>query len=197
MTTFGVGQLTNKNAILAELIRVYGFARLNDAGLLTKRSSPRDIRLVFPAGSLLFPFFEKRSVKYLQARVIRSVSTTGKWRNLSYRKRRIYNADALFDTEAGTLAICEGIMDTWSAIELGYCGVGLMGISAKLSVEQLIQLRGRQVYILLDWDPSGDDKSEELRRQMRRFGISSTRKNRPSTKATDLNEYLVELSKQR
>ena len=67
----------------------------------------------------------------------------------------------------------------------------------RLSTEQLIKLRGRQVNILLDWDPPGDAKSAELKQQMRRFGIVSTRKNRPSTKGYDLNDYLVESSKRR
>ena len=197
IAAFSIGQVTNTNMILKKLLRAYGFMRLNNAGLLTTKSSLRDARLIFPDSSLLFPFFEHCRVAYLQARVINSANSTGKWRNLNHRTPRIYNVDALIDSEADTLSICEGVIDTLSAFELGHIAIGLLGINATLSTEQLIKLRGRQVNILLDWDPPGDAKSAELKQQMRRFGIVSTRKNRPSTKGYDLNDYLVESSKRR
>ena len=84
-------------------------------------------------------------------------------------------------------------MDTLSAVELNYSGVGLIGVTAKFSNEQLIQFRGRHVDILLDWDSAGETKAQELQQTLRRFGIPSTRKSRPSAKANDLNEYLMEL----
>ena len=195
IATFGIGQVTDPYAILKTLLYIYGFARLNDAGLLTTRSSLRDPRFLFPPESLLFPFFEHGRVAYLQARVIKSSDSTGKWRNLNRRTPRIYNVDALIDSTASTLDICEGVIDTLSAIELGRRAIGLMGIGFTLSTEQWIRLRGRQVNILLDWDRPGDTKSAELKSKMRRFGIVSTRKNRPSPRAHDLNEYLVEFNK--
>ena len=134
-------------------------------------------------------------VAYLQARAINSSDSTRKWRNLNRRTPRIYNVDTLTDSTASTLDICEGVVDTLSAIELGRRAIGLMGIGFTLSTKQWIRLRGRQVNILLDWDRPGDIKSAELKREMRRFGIVSTRKTRPSPTAHDLNEYLVELSK--
>ena len=193
---FGIGQLTDPNTLLKPLINTYGFARLNDAGLLTKYSTLRHARFLFPAGSLLFPFFEHGRVVYLQARVIERSDSVGKWRNLNRRTPRIYNADALIDYSPSTLDICEGVIDTLSAIELGRKAIGLMGIGFTLSTQHLIRLRGRQVNILLDWDRQGDTASAELKRKLRRFGIASTRKNRPSPGAHDLNEYLVESNKQ-
>ena len=194
IANFKIGQLNNKKAVLSELICIYGFERLNDAGLLTRKSSPQDIRLLFQNGSLLFPFYESGSLTYMQSRVIEKTNFKGKWRNLNYRKRRIYNVDALLDKKVVIIAICEGIIDTLSAVELGHSGVGLIGVSAKFSTEQLIKLRGRQVNILLDWDPPGEARAEELQQTLRQFGIPSTRKSRPSAQANDLNEYLMELS---
>ncbi len=194
---FSIGQVTDPYAILQTLLNIYGFARLNDAGLLTTHSSLSDARFLFPAESLLFPFFEHGRVAYLQARVIQSSASNSKWRNLHRRRPRIYNVDALIDSKASTIDICEGVIDTLSAIELGRRAIGLMGTGFSLSTEQFIRLRGRQVNILLDWDRPGDTTSAELKRKMRRLGIVSTRKNRPSPTADDLNEYLVELNKQR
>ena len=195
IATFGIGQVTDPYAILKTLLNSYGFARLNDAGLLTTHSTLRNPRFLFPAESLLFPFFEHGRVAYLQARVIKSFDSTKKWRNLNRRTPRIYNVDALIDSKASALDICEGVIDTLSAIELGRRAIGLMGIGFTLSIDQLIRLRGRQVNILLDWDRPGDTKSADLKRKMRKLGIVSTRKNRPSPRAQDLNEYLVELNK--
>lgn len=194
---FKIGQLNNNKAVLSELICIYGFERINDAGLLTRNSSPKNRHLLFQNRSLLFPFYESGSLTYMQSRVIEKTNFKGKWRNLNYRKRRIYNVDALLDKNVGILTICEGVMDTLSAIELGYVGVGLIGVNAKFSTEQLIKLRGRQVNILLDWDTAGEDGAKELQQTLRKFGITSTRKSRPSAKANDLNEYLMELSKRR
>ena len=195
IATFGIGQVTDPYAILKTLLKGYGFARLNDAGLLTTHSSLRNPRFLFPAESLLFPFFENGTVAYLQARVIKSSDSTRTWLNLNRRTPRIYNVDALIDSKASALDICEGVIDTLSAIELGRRAIGLMGIGFTPSTDQLIRLRGRQVNILLDWDRPGDTKSAELKRKMRRLGIVSTRKSRPSPRAQDLNEYLVELNK--
>ena len=193
IANFKIGQLNKNKAVLSELLRIYGFERLKDAGLLTQRSSPQNVRLLFQNGSLLFPFYESGSLTYMQARVIERTDIRFKWLNLNSRKRRIYNVDALLDKKAGNFAICEGIMDTLSAVELDYSGVGLIGVNTKFSNEQLIQLRGKHVDILLDWDPAGETKAQELQQTLRRFGIPSTRKSRPSANANDLNEYLMEL----
>jgi len=191
--TFGIGQLTNQNTITSKLIRRFGFPRVNHAGLLTKKSTSHNICLLFPNGSLLFPFYEKGRVAYLQARMIKETYSTGKWRNLNHHKHRIYNVDVLFDDKANILAVCEGVLDTLSAIEIGYnSAIGLMGTSAPFPEEQLKLLRGKEVHILLDWDSPGEAKSSKLQQEMRRLGISSIRKNRPSEQANDLNEYLME-----
>ena len=71
IATFGIGQVTDPYAILKTLLKSYGFARLNDAGLLTTHSTLHNPRFLFPAESLLFPFFEHDRVAYLQARVIK------------------------------------------------------------------------------------------------------------------------------
>ena len=197
IATFGIGQVTNPHAMLKRLLDTYGVTRLGDAGLIAPRSSLRNTRLLFPSGSLLFPFFEHCRVAYFQARVIKGADSTKRWLNLNRRKPRIYNVDALVDFKMSTLDICEGVIDTLSAFELGHRAIGLMGVSATLSTEQLIALRGRQVNILLDWDLRGEAKSKQLKREMRRFGIPSTRKIRPSPQANDLNDYLMELSKRR
>lgn len=195
-SAFRIGQLSNCRTLLDELIRTFGYQRIENAGLLTKMSTSRNWRFLFPEQSLLFPFLETGEIAYLQVRLITGAEDQGKWRNLNHRRRRIYNVDALLETRRKPFAVCEGIMDTLSAIELGYSAIGLMGVSAGLTEEQIKRLRGKQVDILMDWDPPGEARAAELQREMRRFGIASTRKRRPSPAAKDVNEFLMELRRQ-
>lgn len=191
ISDFKIGQIKNGRQVIRHLIEDFGFDRISQAGLLTKLSAPKNIRCIFPEGSLIFPFIERGLFVYMQARVINGDQSTGKWRNLNYLPRRIYNSDS-FKSDSKKIAICEGIMDVLSAIELGISAVGLMGVSANISEDQMMDLRGKEVLLLLDWDAPGDNKAKILQDQLRKSGVVSIRKARPSKNAKDLNEYLME-----
>ena len=193
VSNFRIGQLSDGKKTIEQLIQEFGFRRIEAAGLLTKNSSSHNWRALFPDDSLVFPFLEAGRIAYLQVRLIANIEDQGKWRNLNHRKRRIYNADALANTVRRPFAVCEGVMDTLSAIELGYDGIGIMGVSATLTEQQIKKLRGKHVDILMDWDAPGEKKAVALQREMRRFGVVSNRKNRPSPMAKDVNEHLVVL----
>ncbi len=192
ISDFRIGQISNRRAILNTLIRTFGYQRLETAGLLANKSTTKNSLFIFPENSLLFPFIENGQITYFQSRLLPGTENRGKWRNLNHRKRRIYNIGALLDTRCRLFAICEGVIDTLSAIELGYGAIGLIGANAKLNKEQLSQLRGKQVVILLDWDSSGETGAADLQKEMRKFGIASTRKRCPSPTVKDVNEYLME-----
>lgn len=197
ISAFRIGQLSDCGIVIGELMRTFGYRRIETAGLLTKTSSARNWRFLFQEGSLLFPFLETGQIAYLQTRLIAGTEDQGKWRNLNHRRRRIYNIDASLETSRKPTGVCEGIMDTLSAIELGYSAIGLMGVSARLTEEQIKRLRGKQVDILMDWDPPGEARATELQKELRRFGIASTRKRRPSSAVKDVNEYLMALRRRR
>ena len=193
VSAFRIGQVSDSRAVLDVLVRAFGYQRINAAGLLTKTSTNRNRLLLFPEDSLVFPFLEDSQVAYMQARVISRLTGRGKWRNLNDRRPRVYNADTLLVKQHSPLAICEGVIDTLSAIELGYSAIGLLGVRAQLDEEQRDRLRGNQVVVLLDWDLPGETRAAELRKELRRFGIASTRKTRPSPESKDVNDYLREL----
>lgn len=192
-----VGQISNGKLAAKNLIQTFGYDRVQASGLLTKQSSRANPRPIFPHGSLVFPFLENDQVAYLQARVIVNSALNGKWRNLNHRRRRIYNIDALSNAAIERFAICEGVMDTLSAVELGYTAIGLMGVNAQISTDEFKLMRGKRVEILLDWDAQGDKRAAELQRALRKFGVVSTRKNNPSSGCKDLNEHLISLRKPR
>jgi DNA primase len=190
---FRIGQMPGPTPI-RELVRSYGFARVDAAGLLTKKSTPGRFRPIFPEGSLLFPYFEGKSIVYLQARLISENDRGGRWRNLNHRRRRIYNSDVIKRVDLQRIGICEGAIDVISATQLGHEAIGLIGVSAGLSNDQLIALRGKQVDLLLDWDVAGDERAQTMLEQLRRYGIAATRKLRPSPKSKDINDYLRQVS---
>lgn len=194
ITRFRIGQMPSAE-VMRDLIGLYGFARVQTAGLLTLKSTPKQPRPIFLQGALLFPYFERGSIVLFQARIISDHAEGKQWRNLSHRQRRIYNADVLAQPDVRQVAICEGAIDVLSAAELGREAVGLIGVSSNFSTAQLVQLRGKQVDLLLDWDQAGEKRARTMLREMQRFGIAVTRKARPSVSAKDVNDYLREVNR--
>ena len=190
ISRFRIGQVSDRRAILSMLLENFGFKRIEHAGLLTTKSTTHQVNLVFSPGSLLFPFMESHRTVYVQGRLTSNSGARGKWRNLNHRRLRVYNVDALDGLENDRIAICEGVIDTLSAIELGYRAIGLMGVSARLDKHHTDSLRGKEVDVLFDWDPAGEKRAKEIQCHLRRFGIASTRKRRPSAEVEDLNDYL-------
>lgn len=187
---FRVGQLSEADATLPDLIDQFGFERVHACGLLTERSTASDARLAMPDGYLLFPFVERGRVVSLQARICGDHSERRKWINLLGHARRAYNVDALL-SNTREVGICEGIPDTISAHELGIPAIGLLGVSARLEPAQLQLMCNRSVSILLDWDSPGERRAQELRQELSARGIPSIRRARPEIGIKDLNEYLM------
>lgn len=185
-----IGQLPNTGNLLRDLISMYGFQRIKAAGMLTRSSTARKAQLIFPQQSLLFPFFENGELVYLQVRLLHHSTTGERWRNLSGRKRRIYNIDAISPIKHNSIAICEGVIDTLSAAELGLDAIGFVGVNMRLSENNFRQLRRKHVTILFDWDPAGESRAAALQQELRRHGITSTRKGRPLPSVNDVNDYL-------
>ncbi len=188
---FKVAQMP-RQSLLPKLFGKFGYERIHAAGLLTQKSTTEVSRIIFPWNSIIFPFWESGKAVYLQARALEGAEQYGKWRNLNFLPKRIYNVDAITQTSKRPFAICEGVIDTLSAIELGYSAVGMMGWSAKFTPDQIRALRKKEVEILLDWDEKGEKGAQQLREELNQYGVVSIRKKLPSTTATDLNEYLKE-----
>ncbi|OWX99272.1 hypothetical protein B6V75_18300 [Thioclava sp. F1Mire-8] len=191
----GVVEFSPPQGVLKELIENFGFDNVYKCGLLTKRSSPADAQFVFPYGAAVFPFFEKGSIVSFQARVFGNISRQGKWRNLNGVRPFKYNMDALGALRTDALHVCEGVMDTLSALQLGLRAVGLLGTSMNFSNEELSLFSRETVKIMTDWDDAGEKKAEKLKVELKARGIHAVRVKRPSVTAIDLNEYLIETTK--
>ena len=89
------------------------------------------------------------------------------------------------------IAICEGVIDTLSAIEIGYSAVGLIGAGATFTRNNILSLIGKNVDILLDWDEQGEVRSEKLVKELRSHGVAAVRKQIFNSSINDLNDFLV------
>lgn len=194
---FRIGQINNNEEVAISMMERFRRERLESAGLLSGESDSNSTRLIFPNQSIVFPFLENGKATHLQVRQFGSAGVNGKWRNLNTPRIPIYNIDALASSTSKLLAICEGIMDTLSAVELGYVAIGLLGKTSNLAPDQLIQLRSRHVHILLNWTPAGNEKAKSLQQVMNRFGVASTRLFKPPMQGKDLNDYLIETERRK
>lgn len=185
-----IGQISNSNTKMSNLIDNYGFNRVQASGLLTKRSSVSNWRSAFSDNSILFPYLDQGKVVYFQSRLLNVEDKSQRWRNLTGRRHQLYNLDGL-NSGAKKIGICEGVVDTLSAIELGYSAVGLMGVGASFTEENILSLIGKSVDILLDWDAQGENKSKQLLHELRSKGVAAVRMNLNDTSINDLNDFLV------
>ena len=177
------------------LIKKHGFERLKVSGLLSKKSTPCYARFTFPIGSALFPFFQNGQIVNYQARVIDEKENHAKWRNLNSVPKSKYNYNALTDSGNRSIGICEGVIDTLSAIQLGLPSIGILGVSVQFTDVEYSLFQGRVVYLLTDWDSAGEKKATELASLFKSKGVMSIRKKSPSETANDLNDYLIEISR--
>jgi DNA primase len=188
---FAIGQMPS-TSIVHELVREFGFERVETSGLLTKKSTPNRLRSILPQDAVLFPYIEGGEISYFQSRGLGDTDKSNRWRNLNHRRMRIYNIDILEDSTIDRLAICEGVLDALSSTQLGCEAIGFIGASAPFSESDMISMRGKQVEILLDWDDAGEKRATALRKDLSRFGVSATRRFAPRSGAKDVNDYLRE-----
>ena len=192
INNFRIGQIENNEKVADSMRNIFGLERLKSAGSIFGESDLNPIRLISPDQNIVFPFLKNGQAIHLQIEHFGSTGVNGRWRNPLTHRNQIYNIDALAASTSEPIAICEGVMNTLSAIELGYVAVGLMGATGSLAPDQLLQLRDRQVHILLDWDHEGNKKANNLQQMMNNYGIVSTRIFKPQMQGKKLNDYLIE-----
>lgn len=137
---FRIGQIKDRSAI-EKLVRVFGFKRVHSAGLLTTKSTAQHFFPVLSLNSLLFPYLEDGEIVYFQSRSLTDRAQNRCWRNLNYRKRRLFNSGVLGDQKKKNIAICEGVIDTISAHELNIPAVGFIGVSTNFTTDEISKLQ--------------------------------------------------------
>lgn len=183
-TTFKLGFLENPNDITRELLIKFGHNRPCASGLVYPNASGP--RLTLPRNSIIFPYFVKGQLVYLQARVAGSQAKT-RWMGLKGIPKPVFNIDAI--ANAKMIYLCEGAFDVLSAFELGFTAIGLQGAASAIPRTVLSALRGRTVHIIPDIDDAGRRMALAATNALRSAGIQVVVQALPQGR--DLNEYLT------
>lgn len=188
---FGIGQLNDPQKLLQELRSAFEYKKIARSGVLSKKSTVQNARLVFADKSIIFPFLYRGTCEYLQARSLDRTNKGMRWMNLNEVNVRAYNRDLLLDNTVNEIYICEGATDALSAAELGWHAIALPGAGNRLSDDDLSALQKRDVYIIPDKDKAGKIFSNNLSMQLKKAGITSFTVQALPPQCKDLNDYLV------
>jgi DNA primase len=139
----------------------YGEDRLRSAGLMSQQG-----RFLFARHRLLLFYFDDRRPVYLQARDLSGEANCKELSLAGLCSPVPFNSDVLKDAPAEVL-VCEGVMDTLSALQLGYAAVGAPGVTG-FRDEWFPRFRSvGRVTIVFDNDDAGRRQSIELRARFR------------------------------
>jgi DNA primase len=156
--------------------------RLRATGLYGTHGS----RLIFPAGTIVFPFFRSGEITYVQGRAPNDVSRP-RWLSLFGVPKPLFNVDALQSRPTIEVYLCEGVTDTLAASQLGLRAVGVLGATS-LTLQQAAAFKGRSVILLPDADQGGHKFQIHVATLFRTLGVFFRLRTLPS--GTDVADRL-------
>jgi DNA primase len=162
----GAVQYDQAQELWDELLGKFGQDRLRAAGLVSRSG-----QFLFARHRLLLFYFDVEDPPlYVQARDIAGEAGVKELSLAGLHSPVPYNVKLLRQRPA-EVCICEGCIDTLSAIQLGYPAVGVPGVTG-FRREWFELFRGvRHVHILFDNDEAGQRQAAELRAQFRMRGV--------------------------
>lgn len=142
-----------------QLLKSFSKAKLIKSGLMVERRG--QIRLIWWDQTILFPFFIKGKIIYIQGR--RILSEHPKYMGLHGVAKPLYNQEILNDLPAGsTVCICEGTTDTLTASQINLNAVGVLG-ALSFQKEWCDILNKFRIVIIPDADSAGDIFERKIR----------------------------------
>lgn len=154
-------QIGNPDETWQDLNSRFGAERLRAAGLMTRSGA-----FLFARHLLLFFYSDRERLVYVQGRDITGQRQPKELSLAGVVSPAPYNAD-LLHTKPERVYLCEGVIDTLSAIQMGYPAVGVTGVTGfRRGWFELF--RGvRHVCICFDNDEAGRRRGVELRGEFR------------------------------
>lgn len=163
---FRIKDIINFEKIENLLLNNFEKTRLLRSGLMVNRRNR--LHLIWWDHTILFPFFESNHIVYMQGR--RIISDRPKYIGLSGIKKPLYNKDILGKLSPNrTVCICEGITDTLTATQLGYCAIGVLG-AASFNKKWVKELNEFRVVVIPDADGAGKLFEKEIREAFFEYG---------------------------
>ncbi|HXV00563.1 MAG TPA: toprim domain-containing protein [Caulobacteraceae bacterium] len=179
---FKLGALTDNRVTTRALIARFGRPALVEAGLLSAMAGG----ICFVAPAILFPFYVRGELIYLQARALPG-GADAKWLGLKGAPKPVFNFDVI--SKARSVYICEGATDVLSVHQMGRAAIGVLGGMTALPNEVVESLSGKDVYIVPDRDAVGETMLQRLKAQLQRAGVSAITKRLDV--GGDVNERLM------
>jgi len=177
----------------------HNIRRLQAAGLATGQvDNPRPIYVEWNNAGLDFivmPYYKGGRIVYLKARAVADKADLEKrnikrFINLSIPLPCMYNVDGIADADA--VYICEGEIDTLTALTDGKAAAGIPGCGS-FKQEWTEPLKGKQCILALDADRAGQAGTSRLIKTFERAGLPAPKIIRLPP-GHDLNSYYMELS---
>ena len=179
-----VREIASPDEVETKLRERHEFDAIDKAGLVSKSD-----RFLFARHRLLFFYFGDDEPIYVQARDVTGTATVKELSPAGLGCPLPYNASVLNAPSLKEVFLCEGCLDTLSALQLGYPAIGIPGVQRfRHEWFELFQGVGR-VKILFDNDDAGQAAAIELRAKFRRRGIAADVL--VPTKGTDVNDHLL------
>lgn len=148
------------------LLEKFGKEALQLVGLFNENGN-----LKYYKHPLLFPYLDAKVVpRYFQARAIDS-SIVPKELNLKGIVPFPYNVSVL-DGNPGWVYLCEGVVDTLTLLDRGFCAVGIPGVKS-FKPEWASLFRNKRVILCLDQDKAGRSGTELVQGYLKNLGIEA------------------------
>ena len=154
----------------------------------------RSGHFLFGRHQLLFFFYNRKTPHFIQARAITDESRCKELSLAGLHGPVPFNSDALMDAPK-RVVICEGCIDTLSAVQLGYDAVGVPGVAAFRDEWFALFRDVRLMTIVFDNDLAGRQHAIELRTRFRMRGIKAEA--RFPAVGKDVNDLLNSLLKEK
>jgi DNA primase len=161
---FYVSEMGNPTRVWSRLIALYGEDQLRAAGLMSRSG-----KFLFAHHSLLFFFTQEDWPQFVQARDITGQATCKELSVAGLHSPVPYNVDVLQQGHDRVL-VCEGCIDTLSAVQLGHPAVGVPGVTGFRDEWFPLFRDIRRVTVLFD-DEAGRRQAADLRARFRLRGI--------------------------
>ena len=182
---YGAAQMGNPQELWSELIDRFGEERLKAAGLVSKSG-----RFLFAQHSLLFFYSDDGRPVYVQARDVTGEAACKELSLAGLRSPVPFNVELLAE-EPEQVYVCEGCIDTISAIQLGYPAIGVPGVIGFCPEWFERFKKSTAVHILFDNDAAGHRHAAELRTQFRLRGIRADASYPQGAGVKDMNDFLI------
>jgi DNA primase len=179
----GAREVAHVPSVWFSLLGKFGEDQVRDAGLVSRQGN-----FLFAHHHLLLFYLDGAKPVFVQARDVTGTAAAKELRPSGLPCPLPYNANALRGPPP-RVYVCEGCIDTLSALQLGYPAVGVPGVQS-FRDEWFPRFRAvPQVYVVFDNDEAGRRGGAELCARFRLHGFRVEVVHPPVGK--DVNDFLV------